>query len=481
MTKLGVQTVLGFSCLAVSACGDDVAGSSSSLATSLVTLAEDVAEVLAFDSPSVPGPNNTYSYETVIDRDRVREPPVFLTPTPEYSALAFTDCSGWVSFAVNAVSPLHEAVLRSQRNLPEYNQTYPGGFTLDESRQPWARAFVLANYFAVDYAESTGFVRVEDFNELLPGDILAYGTGRYTDPSDPSLGRTGDTGHTLIVISPPSVISPSTPNYDGDGTLSPNAVNVISFMAVDASDIIHFDPDSRKNADGQYEKPADAPPDTRAGGIGSGGFWLSLDADGHVLQTRFSASDSYIPNTINNDEAKFTSAGRPLTTIDLNPNVLTDGYLVVERTPNVPDSFAGQSYGALEVDVLGEGGLRFVGGGRAVLSGNNAFTGDVIVESGVVSIEAASALSEADVYVDGGSIELREPAIAEGAWLLLRQGLAEGSVVLDFAGTNPIAGLFIDGERQPAGTWGSPGSNADYTSPLFTGAGLFDVADGPAR
>lgn len=481
MTRLGIQAVLGFSCLVVSACGDGDDGSSSPLASSLVALAEDVASVLAFDSPSVPGPNNTYSYETVIDRDLVREPPVFLTPTREYSALAFTDCSGWVSFAVNAVSPLHEAVLRSQRNLPEYNQTYPGDFVLDESRQPWARAFVLANYFAVEYAESTGFSRVEDFNELLPGDILAYGTGRYTDPSDPSLGRTGDTGHTLIVITPPSVVSPSTPNYDGEGTLSPDAVNVISFMAVDASDIIHFDPDSRKNADGQYQKPEDAPPDTRAGGIGSGGYWLSLAADGDVLQTRFSASDVYIPNTVNNDEAKFTSAGRLRTTIDLDPNVLTDGYLVVERTPNVPDSFGGQSYGTLEVDVIGEGGLRFVGGGRAVLSGNNAFTGDLIVESGIVSIEASSALSQADVYVDGGSIELREPAIAEDAWLHLAQDLAEGSIALDFVGTNRIAGLFIDGERQPSGTWGPPGSGADHTSPLFAGAGFLDVVNDPAR
>ncbi len=115
--------------------------------------------VLSFQSPQVPRPRD--------ERPR-RE------PTDDFSALASTDCSGWVSFVTNTVSPLHEAVLQSQRRLPQYNQVYPDGFELKEGQRPWPRAVVLTNYFRSDHLNVTGFERVERYQDLRLGDLAAY-------------------------------------------------------------------------------------------------------------------------------------------------------------------------------------------------------------------------------------------------------------------------------------------------------------------
>jgi hypothetical protein len=84
---------------------------------------------------------------------------------------------------MNTVSPLHEAVLQSQKRLPEYNQAYSDGFELEEAPRPWARAFVLTNFFRSEHVRVTGFERVERYEDLELGDLASYSMGRYTTPA----------------------------------------------------------------------------------------------------------------------------------------------------------------------------------------------------------------------------------------------------------------------------------------------------------
>jgi len=439
---------------------------------SIVAFATAVSEVLN-DSSATPAPNNTYSYETAYSPDHLAEPPVYLVPTDAYSALASTDCSGWVSFVVNTISPLHEAVLQSQRHLPEYNEVYPDGFSLKEGVRPWARAFVLANYLRADYAKSTGFEPVLNAEGLQPGDIAAYEMGRYTKPSDASLSKPKDTGHTFVVIGFPSLVDPKTANYDGGGTLSDRAHKVVAVPTIDASSIPHFHPDARQNAQGELTLPPSTPySGAKAGGIGTGTLWVALGEDGRVIQRRIGPHDKYTEVVI--------GAGRMKNVISLRPEVLDDeGSLVVDIFDNSPSQFGDASYGRTPIDVTGKGGIRLVGGGRLILNGRSDFSGGVTVDSGELVAESENALGTGDVEIRGGALTLKRAALGDTASLRLSDALQDGAIHLSFSGRDIIHSLQIGDAVNRCGTWGSPESGAMFTDSLFSGPGILHLAAEP--
>jgi hypothetical protein len=101
--------------------------------------------------------------------------------------------------------------------------------------------------------------------------------------------------------------------------------------------------------------------------------------------------------------------------------------------------------------------------------------------------EADGALGTGNVIIEaGGRLMLRSGAasnyIANGALLQISLGAAAGTVNLDFSGTDTIGSISFDGGATlaAAGTWGSPASNAEHSSGLFTGAGILNVVSGPA-
>ncbi|MGB5191507.1 MAG: hypothetical protein WBN70_00895 [Polyangiales bacterium] len=441
------------------------------LARSTLSFATAASAVMN-DHAATPPPNNTYSYETEYEPGHLAEPPVSLLSNGEYSAIASTDCSGWVSFVVNTVSPLHEAVLQSQRRLHEYNEVYFDGFELDEGERPWSRAFVLTNYFRTDYAGATGFEPIHNFEELAPGDIAAYALGRYTDPSDASLGKPKDTGHTFVVTGSPSIVDPSTPNYDANGTLSERAVAVFAVAVVDSSSALHFDPDSRQNARGQYTLPPTMPePSAKAGGIGTGTIWFALDGSGRVLQRRIGPHDEY-------GDIVF-GAVRLRNVISLAPEVLdSQGKLVVEVFESSPSVLGGISYGpgATPIALTGLGGIRLVGGGRLILSGRSSFAGGVTVESGELLVGSETALGTGDVELRGGSLTLKRAAIADQASLRLSDSLEAGAVHLGFPGGDIVHSLQLGDVVHRCGTWGGPDSGAMFTDPHFSGPGTLELA-----
>ncbi len=451
---------------------NEVADSSAKLSEDLVQLSTAVIGALS-DEARTPPVSNSYSHQRLLGpRRRLGGPRVQLKSTDAHSLLASTDCSGWLSFVLNTVSPLHEAVLQAQRRQDEYNRAYSEAFALRESRRPWSRAFVVAHHLRSGDARSTGFDLVSSFEDLRSGDIGAYAMGRYAKPSDESRPKPRDTGHVFIVAGRPSLVDPDTKNYDGRGTLTEDAATVIAVPVVDSSATLHFDPDSRKNDDGRYALPK-VPPHSRAkpGGVGMGTIWFALSEEGRVLQRRLGPQQKYRP--------VLARAARLHGRITLDEGILDDGdALLVRVFDNSPSEFAGASYGDTPIHLSGEGGLR-LGSGRLVLNGSNDFSGGVTVQSADLIVTSSTGLGVGDVTVRGGSMTLRKPAISESATLSVADDVADGAIRLDFRGRNRVRLLQIGGELHHCGTWGGPDSGAMFIDPVFSGRGVLELSAKP--
>ena len=442
--------------------------SSVQLSESVVQFSTSVTQALNDDARKPPA-SNSYSHQRLLGpRKRLGEPHVQLEPSDAHSMLASTDCSGWLSFVLNTVSPLHEAVLQSQRRRDEYNRVYSEDFALRESRRPWSRAFVVTQYLRSDHAPATGFEPVANFEDLRQGDIGAYAMGRYAKPSDESRPKPRDTGHVFVVVAPPTVLDPTTKGYDGRGTLHEAATKVIAVPIVDSSATVHFDPDSRKNDKGRYSLPKVRPhARAEAGGVGAGTIWFSLSKDGRVLQRRMGPHQRYRP--------VLARAARLRGRISLDEEVLDGaGALLVRVFDSSPSEFDGVPYGEVPVDITGEGGVRVVHG-RLVLKGHNDFSGGVTVQSAELIAASPTALGVGDVVVRGGSMTLQEPAIAESATLTLAKGLPDGAIRLDFRGRDVVQSLQIGGTLHRCGTWGGPESGAMFVDSVFSGPGVLEL------
>ncbi|MBA4105021.1 MAG: hypothetical protein C0485_04625 [Pirellula sp.] len=103
--------------------------------------------------------------------------------------------------------------------------------------------------------------------------------------------------------------------------------------------------------------------------------------------------------------------------------------------------------------ISGTGSLRKVGSGTFTMSGANTYAGDTRVEGGVLSTSTLSLADAADVFLSTGSM-----------------------FNLNFAGSDVIDSLFINGVSQAVGTWGAIGSGAANTTSLLTGTGLLQVS-----
>jgi autotransporter-associated beta strand protein len=446
--------------------------SSAQLSEDTVRFSTAVIQALSDDANKPPA-SNSYSHQKLLGpRKRLGEPQVQLESTDAHSLLASTDCSGWLSFVLNTISPLHQAVLQAQRGRDEHNRLYSEDFALRESRRPWSRAFVVAQYLRSGDASATGFETVTSFEDLRSGDIGAYAMGRYAKPSDDSRPKPRDTGHVFIVAGSPTVVDPSTKDYDGRGTLEKDAVKVIAVPVIDSSATLHFDPDSRKNADGHYRLPK-VRPHSRAkpGGVGTGTIWFALSEEGRVLQRRLGPQQKYRP--------VLARAARLSGNIALDEGVLDDGgALLVRVFDNSPAEFAGMSYGDAPIHLTGEGGLR-IGSGRLVLNGNNDFSGGVTVQSADLIVSSPTGLGVGDVVIRGGTMTLHEPAISDSATLSVAEGLAEGAIRLDFRGRDVVRMLRIGDATHHCGTWGGPDSRAMFVDPAFSGRGILELSAQP--
>ncbi len=75
--------------------------------------------------------------------------------------------------------------------------------------------------------------------------------------------------------------------------------------------------------------------------------------------------------------------------------------------------------------------------------------------------------------LEGGSLTLTQPAFHDASTVEISSG---ATLVLDFAGTDTIGRLTLDGIVQDGGTWGAPGSGADHVSDRISGGGILLVS-----
>lgn len=102
-------------------------------------------------------------------------------------------------------------------------------------------------------------------------------------------------------------------------------------------------------------------------------------------------------------------------------------------------------------------GIVKEGLGTLVLSGTNSYTGNTTVNEGTLVIGQALLADTADVIVDAAAV-----------------------LHLDFAGTDTIDQLSLDGVFQQPGDYGAEGSGTQFETPLITGTGTLTVNAGPS-
>lgn len=95
------------------------------------------------------------------------------------------------------------------------------------------------------------------------------------------------------------------------------------------------------------------------------------------------------------------------------------------------------------------GGLTKTGTGTMLIMAATSYTGDTIVNEGVLSIQSAS-------LSDTGKLNVADGAVID----------------LNFVGSDTVDSLVLGGANQPAGTYGAVGSGAEFETPRITGTGL---------
>jgi autotransporter-associated beta strand protein len=136
--------------------------------------------------------------------------------------------------------------------------------------------------------------------------------------------------------------------------------------------------------------------------------------------------------------------------------------------PDFEDSDLNVQAGGVKVDsngfnveitqaLAGVGGLLKEGQGELILSNaGTAYAGDTLVNAGKLSVAGAIFNDFSSIYITDGAV-----------------------LGLNFTGMDDIAGLWLGGVFQSAGTYGAIGSGAMFESDDFTGTGMLNVAAVP--
>jgi len=396
------------------------------------------------NNPTTGSHQTAYTYETT---------PTGPYPIASYDPLGigfsiFTDCSGWVNYALNSISPLHQALTSAWRDQAEFNTG-----SLDEQSLPYARAFVLQSFFAdsglpvVGSSDtSQGFQEITNFgaatadnpNGLQAGDIVAYCGGSWCD-AEPS---SGDTGHTFIVVGTPTLVE-----IPADAAQQPEeGLTVWAVPIVDSTLITHYD--DQRPTSVPTDLPDGYPADQfSAGGVGYGVIYIAVDANGNAVQTQFGPGDPYLPvGPTTEDNQKQFGAVRMTNTITISDN------LVVTPFPNATPVINGTDYSAIAIDVLGTGSITVRGGGTLTMNGNSTYSGPTTVETGSTLIVNGSLTS--DVTIESGASHGGSGSVGS---LTLQAGstLAPGNSIgtIHVGGDLTFAsGAFFETEIDPTGT-----------------------------
>lgn len=380
--------------------------------------------------------STAYTYETE-NQSAQTTPIVDLSGARPY---VYTDCSGWVSYLLTSLAPVHAAMAAAERNLDRFNPgavkaydaAHPGTpttVTIEESKQAWARADVLQHLFATNLTGAKGFSAVQNFADVQGGDLIAYASGIYSDPRNPNaattpaLQTTSDTGHTMLVLGKTLV---DASQWTDLRAKVPGIAAVYAVEVVDSSGLRHFD-DNRHFGDN---------PIFNSGGLGTGTIWFAVNASGTAVATKFDTKDPWYPGN-DGDPAKVISATRLTSTIELSGDRLVDGFLTVNAFANATTRVQGVDYGTVSEVLSGEGGLLLTGGGLLRLGGGNSYAGGTLIQSGTLHLTANDAAGTGTITFAAGT----------DATLRLDAGVAPGNVIAGFTygDTIDLSGTAVTG------------------------------------
>lgn len=138
----------------------------------------------------------------------------------------------------------------------------------------------------------------------------------------------------------------------------------------------------------------------------------------------------------------FTSAGLDITT----------GGLIFDN---------GNFFASITQGMTGTGGLTKKGAGMLVLSAVQSYTGDTVVQEGILQLITPESLND--------SAALR----------LTSNSILVTPTLVDVTPVETVNAFYIDGVQQEAGTWGAIGSDVQHESELISGDGVLQVTTGP--
>ena len=341
---------------------------------------------------------------------------------------ASTDCSGWVSFALNSVAPMSFAVADQYRE-----QEYEGSGTASN----WSRAWIYERLFEGDVsavptqpsesAYATGsFEGFTDMNGLREGDIFAWASNGYADDNFVTAwlaknkkvdNLTGDSGHIMIVRSKTEMDTASDDYqtiHDALPASLKGSVKILEVVVTDSSSVEHY---------------KELGPRVDHNGLGTGTIFLAVDTEtGEAKRFLFNVGGNWHPQTSKGETQSFAAAHL---TSDI---VIGDEDLRVDKFGNAIDTLGGMSFGVFDGTISGEAGLVKTGSGFLKLNGTYTYKGTTTVSQGRMEI--------AGELAGGGAVEVKSgatlaPGVGAGS-LTVNSGfkVASGGILLvDIAGS----------------------------------------------
>ena len=301
-------------------------------------------------------------------------------------------------------------------------------------------------------------------NQLTFGGVSTPGTGTVAFNASSSLGAAANTNPTILIsgqpdlggstgdwLGPQFVATRSTNSFAGYGatgvialTGTPTAGSILQTLTATATDAAKI-----YRLSGNTSLTLSAGPTTRT--------WKGFTYQG---------SSSTQSIDLNGNTIKLVGGGLAVSNATLS---ITNGTLTSGSAQSVPLYIHVQSTSGSTTTIAAAITNNPGGGALTLIKSNNASAAGTLILSGANTYTG-------DTIVNAGTLALTTPYLANGADVRL---YASSILQLDFAGTDTIRRLYIDGVQQSSGTWGAPDSGATNTSLLIAGKGLLNVTQSP--
>lgn len=160
--------------------------------------------------------NQVFNDATNVHYEHLKQPARDQVQFNNGSCAARTDCSGFVSYVLHAISPKHYEEVRGE-----------------QPKRPYPQAAAYEHFLHSRSADQPdrGWMRITNIRDLRAGDIIAWAKPR--SPDDHA-GK-GNTGHVMFVAEPPQGVQ--------EATVEGRRIRFVSIKVIDSSSVRHFAPE----------------------------------------------------------------------------------------------------------------------------------------------------------------------------------------------------------------------------------------------